>query len=85
MRKTLPRTFLVIKKVYLGVSKTTSKVSSGNYKKSFTKQRHKNNTELFKEYWKVKQQNGIHRIKWQALRKCCAYNQKKKTVYLMFN
>ena len=35
--------------VYFGVSKTRFKVPYGNHKKSFTK-RHKNNTELSKEY-----------------------------------
>ena len=42
-------------KVYLGVSETTFKVRCGNHKKSFTKQRHKNDTELSIKYWKVKQ------------------------------
>ena len=37
-------------KVCLGVSETTSKVHYGNHKKSFAKQRHKNDTELSKEY-----------------------------------
>ena len=69
-------------KVYLGVSETTFKVRYGNHKKSFTKQRHKNDMESLKEYWKVKQQNGIPRIKWKVLRKSHAYNQKKR-VYLM--
>ena len=35
-----------------------------------------------KEHWKLKQQKGIPRIKWKVLRKCHAYNQKKR-VYLM--
>ena len=69
-------------KVYLGVSQTTFKVRYGNHKKSFTKQHHKNDTQLSREYLKVKQQNGIPRIKWKVLKKCYAYN-KKKTVYLM--
>ena len=72
-------------KVYLGVSETTFKVRYGNYKKSFTKQRHKNDTELFKEYWKMKQQNGIPGIKWKVLRKCHAYNQKKRQCILCLN
>ena len=49
-------------KVYLGVSETTFKVRYGNHKNLLTKQRHKNDTELSKEYWKIKQQNGIPRI-----------------------
>ena len=62
-------------KVYLGVSETTFKVRYGNQKQSFTKQHHKNDMELSKEYWKVKQQNGTPRIKWTVLKKCHAYNQ----------
>ena len=42
-------------KVYFGVSETTFKVRYDNHKKSFTKQRHKDDMELSKEYWKVKQ------------------------------
>ena len=65
-------------KVYFGVSETTHKVRYGNHKQLFTKQHHKNDTELSKEYWKVKQQNGTPRIKWKVLKKCHAYNQKKR-------
>ena len=50
-------------KVYLGVSGTTFKVRYSNHKKSFTKHHHKIDTELSNVYWKVKQQNGIPRIK----------------------
>ena len=54
-KQTSWQTFLVIKKkVYLGVSETTFKVRYGNHKKLLTKQRHKNDTELSREYWKVK-------------------------------
>ena len=58
-------------KVYLGVSETTFKVCYGNQQKSFTKQRQKklSNTELSKEYWKIKHHNGIRLIKWNVLRK----------------
>ena len=59
-------------KVYLGVSETTFKVRYGNHKKSFTKQHHKNDTQLSREYLKVKQENGIPRIKWKVLKKCHA-------------
>ena len=40
-------------------------------------QRHKNDTELSKKYWQIKQQNGIRRIKSKVLRKYRVYNQKK--------
>ena len=45
-------------KVYLGVSETIFKVRYEHQEKSLIK-RHKNDTELSKEYWKVKQQNRI--------------------------
>ena len=38
--------------------------------------------ELSKEYWKVKQQNGIPIIKWKVLKKCHGYNQKKRQCIL---
>ena len=72
-------------KVYLGVSETTFKVRYGNHKKSFTKQHHKNDTQLSREYLKVKQENGIPRIKWKVLKKCHAKNQKKRNCILCLN
>ena len=57
----------------------------GNHKKSFAKQCHKNDTELSKEYWKVKQQKRIPRIKWKVLRKCNTYNQRKRQSILCLN
>ena len=69
-------------KVYLGGSKTTFNVCYVNHKKLFARQFHNNDTELSKDFWKAKQQNGIPRIKWKVLRQCHAYNQKKR-LYLM--
>ena len=42
-------------KVYLGASETKFKIRYGSHKKSFNKHCDKNDTELSKEYWKVKQ------------------------------
>ena len=42
------------KKDYLVVSETTFKDRYGNHKKSLTKQRHKDDRELSRDYWKVK-------------------------------
>ena len=39
---------------------------------------------LSKEYWEVKQQNAITR-KWKVLRKCHAYNHKKRQCILCVN
>ena len=72
-------------KVHLGVSETRFKVRYGNHKQLFTEQHHKNDTELSEEYCKVKQLNGTRRIKWKALNKCHAYNQKKRQCILCLN
>ena len=72
-------------KVYLAVSATTFKICYGNHRKPFTKQRYKYDTELSKEYWKMKQQKRIPRIKWKVLRKCHAHNQTKKQCMLRLN
>ena len=40
---------------------------SNCHKKSFTRENYKNNTELSKEYWKIKSQNGIHEITWKII------------------
>ena len=72
-------------KVSLGVSETTFKVRYDNHEKLFTKQRYKNDTELPKEYWKIKQQNKIPRIKRKVLRKCDVYNQKTRQCTLCLN
>ena len=46
---------------------------------------HRNDTELSKEYWKGKQQNGIPIINWKVLTKCYAYIQKKGQFALCLN
>ena len=64
--------------IYLGVSQ----VRYGNHKKSFIK-RPKNDTELSKEYWKVKQQNGINtHNKVESIKEMIRLQSRAKTTYL---
>ena len=35
----------------------------------------KNDTELSKEFWKVKRRNSVPPIKWKILRKCSHFNR----------
>ena len=42
------------KKCYLGSCETTFKDYLGNHKKSFNHVKHKNDTELSKEFWEIK-------------------------------
>ena len=45
-------------KYYLGSYETTFKDWFGNHKRSFNHVKHKNDTELSKEFWEVKKRNG---------------------------
>ena len=76
---------LIKKKLTLVYPKQHLKFAIITTKKSFTKQRQKNDTELSKQYWKIKQQNKIPRIKWKVLRKCHAYNEKERQCILCLN
>ena len=36
---------------------------------------YKNDTELSKEFWKIKRRNFVSKIKWRILRKCLRFNR----------
>ena len=73
----LQKTFLVIKEKFTLMYPKHLKVAMVTTKTSLI-QRLKKDTELSKQYWKVKLQDGIPIINWEVLRKCHAYNQKKR-------
>ena len=54
-------------KCYLGSCKTAFKDRLGNHKKSFKYVKHKNDTELSKEVWEIKKQNGTPKITWKII------------------
>ena len=63
-----------IEKVYFGVSETAFKLRYANHTKSFKIEKYKNDTELSKEVWKLKE-NGVNpTIKWKILKRCRSYN-----------
>ena len=67
------KTFLVIKKKFtLAYPKQHLKFAMVTTKILSQDNIIKNDTEISKEYWKVKQQNGIARVKWKVLNKCHA-------------
>ena len=65
-------------KCYLGSYETTFKDRFGNHKKSFNHVKHKNETELSKEFWEIKKRNGIPKIIWNIIRICRSYNPNGK-------
>ena len=57
-------------KIYYGTSEGTFKVRYANHKKSLNIERYKTDTELSKEYWRLKELNAEPQIKFSILKKC---------------
>ena len=72
-------------KCYLGSSETIFKDRFGNHKKSFNHLKHKNDTELSKEFWEIKKRNGTPKITWKIIRICPSYNPNSKRCLLCLN
>ena len=72
-------------KCYLGSCETTFKDRFGNHKKSFNHLKHKNDTELSKEFWEIKKRNGTPKITWKIIRICPSYNPNSKRCLLCLN
>ena len=62
-------------KLYLGISEAPFKKRFANHKKSFNAAKYENETELSKEYWKIKKTNFIPQLKWKIVRKCSPFNR----------
>ena len=62
-------------KGYFGISATAFKSRYANHKKSFGIEKYKTETELSKEYWKIKRLNGIPSVEWEIIQKCATYNK----------
>ena len=60
--------------IYIGIAETTFKKRYSNYKRSFNLPAHKNDTELSKEFWKIKRRNSVPQTKSRILRKCLHFN-----------
>ena len=72
-------------KIYFGIAETSFKQRFNNHTKSFNNQIYESNTELSKEYWKIKNNNFNPKIKWRIVRKCPPYNLSKRKCYLCLN
>ena len=62
-------------KIYIGSTATTFKKRFSNHKKSFNAQKYRNETELSKEVWKIKNSNFIPTITWSILKLCAPFNR----------
>ena len=71
--------------IYVGIAETTFKKRYSNHKRSFNLPAYKNDTELSKEFWKIKRRNSVPQIKWRILRKCSRFNRSSLRCNLCLN
>ena len=65
-------------KVYHGISQHPFKLRYNNHNKAFNNIRYKNDCELSKEAWKIKEMGGIYSIEWKILKQVKDYNPATK-------
>ena len=71
--------------IYIGIGETTSKKRYSNHKRSFNLAVYKNDTELSKEFGKIKRRNSVPEIKWRILTKCFPLNHSSLRCNLCLN
>ena len=59
---------------YIGISETTFKKRYANHKKSFNHDKYRNDTELSKHVWAIKDKGEVPEVKWEIVKKCPKYN-----------
>ena len=57
-------------KIYYGTSEGTFKQRYGNHKKSFNHEKHRTDTELSKEYWRLKELKAQPQVQFSILKRC---------------
>ena len=72
-------------RVYIGLCETSFKKRYANHRKSFNFEKYRNESELSKEVWKIKDTGNNYFIKWSIIRKCPSYNQSTKRCLLCIN
>ena len=71
--------------IYIGIAETTFKKRYSNHKRSFNLAAYKNDTEISKQFWKMKRRNSVPKIKWRILRKCPRFNHSSLRCNLYLN
>ena len=68
-------------KIYYRTSEGTFKQRYGNHKKSFNHVNHGTDTELLKEYWRLKELKAKPQIQYYILKRCQPTIFERETVY----
>ena len=72
-------------KKYKGVTYNPFKTRLGNHEKAFRNESYRNETELSKEVWRIKEQGGEYQIKWRIISQHPPYNPSTKRCQLCLN
>ena len=67
---------------YVGLTDTTFKARLANHKQSFIKEKQRNQTELSKHIWHLKEEGANYQVTWKILGKVRAYTNITKTCNL---
>ena len=70
------------KETYIGLTKNTFKERFNGHKTTFKNTNKRNNTELSKYIWSLKDQQKDHKIEWEILREAKPYSNKTKRCQL---
>ena len=73
------------KKIYIGITEPKFKARYGNHKTSFSNVSYKNETELSKEVWKIKENGGDFYIKWRIINQFPGFNPSSGKCALCLN
>ena len=71
--------------IYIGITEATFKKRYSNHKRSFNLPAYENDTELLKEFWKIKRRSSVPQIMWRILRKCSRFNRSALRCNLCLN
>ena len=73
------------KNIYIVIAETTFKKRYSSHKRSFNLAVYNNDTELSKEFWKIKRRNSVPEIKWRILRKSSRFHRSSLRCNLCLN
>ena len=73
------------KKTYKGITAPQFKIRYGNHLKSFNNTKYKNETELSKETWRLRDKGADYDIKWKIIRQHATYNPVSQRCALCLN
>ena len=76
---------ILTEKSYIGISENTFKLRFANHLKSFNATRYRNDTELSKEIWRLKDADTMPIIKWTIIKRCQSYNPSTERCNLCLN